>query len=182
MPTAIPTSNLKQANTSFNVGMTIGVSGNLFEFMGKNVILSPRLKKKFSDFTPFWKQQKPVMQENFTKVWQLGQSEWQPLSANYVRWKRSHGYSTKINIMTGRMRKAMLDGQLFIQMPFKMVWGIDGMSSEWMPAGRSRPYPQDAAEKRPFALLLGETIAKITERFGNYFMKILNKRGDQNAQ
>lgn len=160
-----------------NISISIeNIAGGLFDFAGKNLIISPRRRKMLNDLSPLWKMTAPAMSANFRQVWSEGQSSWAPLSAHYLKWKKAHGYSSKKNVRTGLMYDAMRTGQINAQLPRQWVWGIDRGSSEWIAGKSYTPYPEHANKLRHFVRLTKEFMTKLDENQKKYLGRIF-KRG-----
>jgi hypothetical protein len=154
------------------VGIKLSVKGAFLEFAGNKVNINKRVQEKLQDFTPFWTKERPVMEENFRKVWNEGQYTWPPNSRAWTAYKAKMGYSTKIMHMTGKLVRAMVYGQEEVKAPTVWTWGIDRTNGEWYSGKSSRPYPEIQAETRPFAVILKDTFNRIVDDWVKYIKAI----------
>ena len=159
------------------VGVKFEVKGPMLKLMGGQMYVNPRLREKVQDFSPWFKeaQDKGRLAANFMAVWAEGQDSWPPISSKYVKWKVKQGFSPRVMQMRNWTLHAMISGQLNVQTNTEWRWGIDAGNSMWYQGKSTMPYPERAAQTRPFAIILDGTMKTMLRDLKKYIYKLFRK-------
>lgn len=159
-----------------SVGISFTVRGPLLKALDNQIYVNPRLREKLNDFSPWFVKERGRMQANFMSVWAEGQHAWPAISETYRKWKIKKGFSARIMQMRNWTLHAMLQGQLDVVTKTQWVWGIDRSNSMWYQGRSSMPYPETAAQTRPFAIILDQTWKAMEKDLRKYINKLFGKQ------
>ncbi len=98
---------------------------------------------------------------------------WEPLSAKWVKYKRKHGYSTRILRMTGEMRQSLVGRPMDVERYYKTtaVYGTRNKKAVWHQDGTRSPYGLGIHNPpRPIINLTEEVENEIADRLAKYIV------------
>ena len=152
------------------------------------VVFNPK-RKEYSNFKEFFQSNdiQEVLSSWFDEMFENGGWGAWTIKPSWASRKASLGYSTKANIMTGRMKSGFVrrkgaslsmgfpaDVALRKYAPQQMTWGVN-LNAKGFQTG-SEPYPKYALDKNELIEFSSFFMSELGRIFGDYLINLFSKK------